>query len=301
MAIALTILKIIGIILLAIICLILFVAALILFVPIRYRAVVKKEHPDDGIFAKGAVTYLLHIISGGFVYNGEVDRYVKLFGFRIWPRKDKPYSGHEPADTTPEDTSAEDTEEHIDETVPAEEDYSIDWNREDEEDTVFSGDNDAVDDPFADEKDIFDLIDEIADRVAEKYDSLSQKCEDIKKKARYWDRMYQDCRNRAAIGLIWQQVVKLLKKIAPKKVKGFVHFGFEDPATTGKVLVYLSMIYPALPRRLVIEPSFSDTDVYGDLDIKGNLMLINVLVSFLKVFFNKDCKRLWRLYKKRPE
>ena len=110
--------------------------------------------------------------------------------------------------------------------------------------------------------------------------------------------MYDDKRNKDAFALIKKEIIRLLKKIAPKKIKGFVHFGFDDPATTGSILMYLAMIYPVLPKKLKIDPSFEDTDIYGAIDVKGRLSLIVPAVSFLKVFFNKDCRRMYRLYKR---
>ena len=110
--------------------------------------------------------------------------------------------------------------------------------------------------------------------------------------------MAHDERNLAAFELIKIQVVKFLKRIAPRSVKGYVHFGAQDPATTGQILMYLSIIYPVLPRKLKLEPDFDEALVYGNIDIKGRLALIFVLVYLLRIVMNKDCKRMWRIYKR---
>jgi hypothetical protein len=113
--------------------------------------------------------------------------------------------------------------------------------------------------------------------------------------------MRNDERNQEAVLYIKKKVLKLLKKLAPKSVKGFVHFGFEDPATTGKILMYLAMIYPVLPRKLIIDPGFDDTDIYGNIFIKGHFSLITPVMCFLGVYFNKDIRRMRRLLKKYKE
>ena len=125
--------------------------------------------------------------------------------------------------------------------------------------------------------DIFDRIEgfigKFIEKISSKYDSISQKYESIRFKLRFFDKMRNDERNQEAVAYLKKKTLKLLKKLAPRSVKGFVHFGFEDPATTGKILMYLAMIYPILPRKLTIDPGFDDTDIYGNIYIKGHFSL----------------------------
>ena len=86
-AVFLSIIKITGIILLCIICLILLITALILFVPIRYR--IDAEKPLEECFmASVGVSYLLHILSGKvLLFDLDTDISVRAFGIKIFPRK----------------------------------------------------------------------------------------------------------------------------------------------------------------------------------------------------------------------
>jgi hypothetical protein len=61
------------------------------------------------------------------------------------------------------------------------------------------------------------------------------------------------------------------------------------------------MIYPVLPRKLIIDPGFDDTDIYGNIFIKGHFSLITPVMCFLGVYFNKDIRRMRRLLKKYKE
>ncbi len=283
-AIVLTALKITGIILVVILALVLALLALVLFVPFRYRAVCDKSDPQADFTGQAKVTYLLHIISAGVIYDGEMSKYIRIFGIKLRPKKDKKTqkSKKQPKSPNEESTGYEEALEN---------DYSIDWNDTDIKEA------DTDEEPSSKES-FADKFDRIADGISSRYEEYKDKIDKLKKEVRFWDKMFHDERNRNAVSYVSVKALKLLKKISPKRIKGFAHFGFEDPATTGQVLVYLSMIYPVLPKKLKIEPSFTDTDIYGKVDIKGKIALISVAVPLLAVYFNKDCRRLWRLYKR---
>ena len=301
MAVLLSILKIIGIVILCLIALILLIAALILFVPVRYK--IRADKPLGNDFkASVKVSYLLHMLSGAFIYDEEKDLYLKLFGFRIWPKKkkDDPDTGH-----------MTDTEQMTQK--PGDDDISIDWNEPDTEssapttpDDVSPEDTSGKDEQqeqvqCEDNGPGPDLADKIAgffEKITDKYEALSDRYEGLRRKARFWEKMINDERNREAVGYIKVKTLRLLKKIAPRSVKGFVHFGFDDPATTGKILMYLALVYPVLPKKLKVDPSFEDADIYGDLTVKGRICIITPVMFLAGLYFNKDCKRMWRLYKK---
>ena len=294
-AVMITILKITGIVLLSVLALVLVVLCLVLFVPIRYRIDAKKPEPDDDITASVKVTYLLHLISGGAVYDRELVKYGKIFGIKIWPKPDRDDDPHD----NEADTGNINEEHEIQETLPehteeAADDYTIDWNI-DEDSTPASNDEDHDEE---DDESIFDICDRIIEYISEKYGDITGKYAKIRKEIRFWDKMANDTRNRNAVNLIKDLVIKLLKRIAPRKVKGLVHFGFDDPATTGKILMYLAIVYPVLPKKLKVEPDFEEPVVFGNCLIKGKITLFFPVVYFLRIYFNKDCKRMWRIYKK---
>lgn len=307
MAVFLTILKIIGIVLLAVLGLVLLVLALVLFVPVRYRVIAHKGIQEGDLTADASASYLLHIVTAGFKYDGSAEKYIKIFGIKKRPKNDDEAENEEPDDTDDSDFSQDDAEDGYIETYN-EEDFTIDWNEEEDEteaeessageSATVSDENAYIGNDTAEKESLFEKIEAFFEKLCDKYEGLKDKYESTRKKIRFWDRMRNDERNRKAFELIKTCVIKLLVRIAPKKVKGNVHFGFEDPATTGKILMYLSLIYPVMPKKLIIDPSFEDTDVFGDITIKGRLALIYPTVYFLRIWFNRDCRRMWRIYKK---
>ena len=295
MAIALTILKIIGIAILAVLALALVLILLILFVPVRYKLTGNMER-DNKPYAKAGVSFLLHILSASFVYDNEISYAVRIFGIKIRPKKEKRKGKKEPEsdnpisaqDNPPRPSSVEEQDaEELSEPIPEPDDYTIDWNNEPfEEDT---------------QDEAKGKLEEAIDRIVSKYESLRSKYEKNRKKIRFWDKMINDTRNREAFDLIKRNVIRLLKKTAPRKISGFIHFGSDDPATLGKILVFLSIIYPVLPRKFRFEPDFENTDIYGNIKIKGHICLITPVICLARVYFNRDCRRMWRLYKKHTQ
>ena len=314
-AVLLTILKVIGIVLASVVGLALLIIAIVLFVPIRYRISADRSDPDKDPTLNIRISFLLHLLTAGFVYDNGTDKFAKVLWIKIWPKEEK-----EAESDTPEDSptieglyehlategdgtqAAEDTESvneasSADDTAQSEpeEPYTIDWNDPEEPS------DDDKDDEETDS--LWSKIEAFIDRIIEKKKSYEKKYKKLRREIRFWDKMRLDRRNRDAVELIKVNLVKLLKKIAPRSVKGFVHFGFEDPATTGRVLAYVAMIYPVLPQKLIIDPGFEDTDtlIYGKADIKGRLPLIVPGIAFCRIYFNDDCRRMWRIYKRHKD
>ena len=71
LAVFLSILKVACIVLAIVLLIAILLVLLVLFVPIRYRIDAAKPSPEDDITASAKVTYLLHIISGGALYDKE--------------------------------------------------------------------------------------------------------------------------------------------------------------------------------------------------------------------------------------
>lgn len=103
---------------------------------------------------------------------------------------------------------------------------------------------------------------------------------------------------RATIRRLKVQVFKVLKHLKFKKLSGRVHFGFDDPATTGKVLGGLSVFYPVYQENLKIEPDFEHEVLDGDLYVRGRIRVINLLIPALKVKLDKGLNKMIQDIKK---
>lgn len=59
------------------------------------------------------------------------------------------------------------------------------------------------------------------------------------------------------------EAFKLLRRLKPKKLAADLHYGFEDPCTTGQVLAGLSMLYPFWGEHVSIIPDFEQKVLEG--------------------------------------
>mgnify|MGYP000332127893 FL=1 len=88
-----------------------------------------------------------------------------------------------------------------------------------------------------------------------------------------------------------EQLKKLIKVIRPKKYRINARLGFEDPATMGKVLTYISIFYGMSGVDLSLEPVFGENIKEGSIFLKGNIRIFSVLVIALRVYRNEQFKK----------
>lgn len=300
MSVFLLVLKIIGLVILCVIALLILLILAALFVPIRYKGYFNKETADSDFELVGKFSFLLHIFSGKISYNKELDYYLKVLNFKIKSSTGQP----------------EDQNEDIGLKDYSPDEYTVDWNGEEkevipkeeapkEETTKEESPKEDTselksDKPPKSKRDLSDIIDRITDKIAAKKQSYDDKLKSLKKKYRYWDKMLSDEKNKSAAHYIYVTILKILKKYIPYKCVGEIHFGFEDPSTTGSILMYLGMLYPILPKGINIYPEYNEDIFFGFTEFKGKIRLCHILGAVIKFIFNKEIRRLWKLYKKRP-
>ncbi len=65
----------------------------------------------------------------------------------------------------------------------------------------------------------------------------------------------------------------LFRHIAPRKIKGNIKFGFDEPYKTGQIIGYLSMMPFVYQKDLIWEPDFYNKVMEGELFLKGRIRL----------------------------
>lgn len=128
--------------------------------------------------------------------------------------------------------------------------------------------------------------------------SIYDKIRNIIHHIRYYYRVLQS----ELFGRTWEKYSKkvlcLLKRIAPRKVKGYLHIGMEDPATTGQILGYYGMLYPLIGEHIDVVPDFDHVILEGTLKIRGNITLFQAVRIACTIYFDKDLQKLIRLLKR---
>lgn len=78
----------------------------------------------------------------------------------------------------------------------------------------------------------------------------------------------------------------------PRKISGRVRFGFDDPATTGQILTYISPFYGLYAKTLKLEPIFEEKVLDGELHVKGHIRAATLLWIVIRVVLNKNFRVL---------
>ena len=86
----------------------------------------------------------------------------------------------------------------------------------------------------------------------------------------------------------------LLGKLKPRKIRTKIHYGFEDPYLTGKVLAGISMIYPFLGRDVHVDPDFEKQIFEGDLKITGRIRVSYFVRLLWKLIWCKEVRVTYR-------
>lgn len=308
MSIFLLILKIIGIILLSIISLLLIIIALILFVPIRYRIIANKFEDSD-FYAEIKLTWLLHFINILIKYTDDLYYRVRVILIPIKKsdnlkkhknnsKKNEPYS---------DDTKSVDEGENISD-ESANEDISDNEISKDKEEIVSTSDLDENDDDninFDENKGIiykirfvltkfFEFLFNIKEKLNEAYNTVVNIVKDID----YYINALKDERNKKVISLCLSQASSIINNIKPKVFNGNLTIGIDEPYTMGQILSIYGILFPIIHDKITINPVYDKEVIEGDLYIKGRISVFVLIRAAIKIYFNRDYKRMIKIFKK---
>lgn len=128
---------------------------------------------------------------------------------------------------------------------------------------------------------------------------ICDKIKEIRAKKDCVTTFLSDTEHQKAFRLLKKVCLRLVRYLRPKKLEGSLHFGFEDPYLTGKLLAYMSMLYPWYGDDIEIQPDFEQAVFSGKGSCKGFVQGISLLVFLARLFMNesvmktyKDIKRL---------
>ena len=144
----------------------------------------------------------------------------------------------------------------------------------------------------------FRSLERFLQKLADLPENISEKVNALKEKAEGYIAFLQRDDFQRARSLCKKQLFSLWKSVRPKKIRADIHFGFADPSVTGQVLAFVGMIYPLLGKHVLIRPDFEQVVCSGTIVIKGRIILFSLLRVICILYFNKDIKRLIRVWKK---
>lgn len=105
--------------------------------------------------------------------------------------------------------------------------------------------------------------------------------------------------NRNAAAAVFRELKYLLSHVSPRKIKGDVAFGTDDPALTGQILGGISILPFFYRYQVSVRPDFASERYYlkGELSFKGHARMVHVLVSGFRLLKDRNIRSIIRRYR----
>lgn len=276
MGILLTILKVIGIILAVVLGLLLLIILAVLFVGISYRL---EGAYSEEVSVKARVAWLWRLIYVRFSYEKELDFVVRIFGIPIITKKrlDKKKAKKE------DNISDEDVEAAMSDNISTQQ---------------------LTNDELPQGSKTEASADDGAWKAAEEVDSRPKKPEIKKNRNKIRSLIDKvkaiatDENNKAYFKKVLHLLKGILKKLLiPKKHYIYVHYGSDDPGSTGQITGYVAMAQAAIPLNLCFVPEFGEEALEVKGYIYGKIRLISLVIPALKIVLDRRLRRLLKQIK----
>lgn len=329
----LLILKIIGIILAAILGILVLLICIVLFVPVRYEAAVKCDGTLESLKAKVTVTWLLRLIRADILYkDGRMRNRIRIAWKKLTngqkDKEDKKGTSEKREAERNEEKSDEKVSETLEEKNQTDEEVkTVQRTEKTSEEQTGEGTEEKCEKSSEESRKVLESAETCSDQTEQKNDnissgqnqssskkseSLSEKiknkwesikasfknlCEKVKSLLEKKDRIMELLKNEthvAAYQKVKKELFFILKKWKPRKSRIQLHFGFEDPCTTGQVLAVIGIIYPFLGDDLVVEPDFEKQIFKGNIYVKGIVRCSHLAGAAIRLLLSKKVRTTYK-------
>ena len=330
----LLVLKIIGIVLLCILGMLILGTACALFVPVRYQieAVRKEGEGEPPVAITVKITWLLHFVNVLVRFSGSLSVRARLMVFTVFrlPKREKrgsagqddtenrknkkrrkkekkPKSG-EPGEKSGEDRKAEAAE--TEETKADKETIPGDEVRGEPEDAQ-TADSENPADPdkkptWMDKlraipgiiRSIFAKIKGFFENIQYTIQNICDKIRSVSDTIGYYREVIAGETFQRSFALCKGELQKIARSLKPKRFEAALVVGMDDPASTGEILAVCGMLYPILGPTVNVAGDFEKKRLEGRVFVKGKLRLFTFIRAAVRIYFNKDIRKLYGLLKK---
>lgn len=327
----LLILKIIGIVLLCILGVLILGIACALFVPVRYRIEVarKEEEGEPPVTATVKITWFLHFVNVLVRFSGNLSVRARLLIFTVFrlPKREKrggrakegaqgrrKGKKNRKKERAPESRDTGDLAEEkrdIEEKQTEKEITFPEMTGSDEREGAHKTEEEKTGGPdkkptlwdkirvipeifrsiFAKIKSIFENIQYTIQNICDKIKSVSDTIE-------YYRGVIEGEAFQRSFALCKGELLSILKSLKPDKFEAALVVGMDDPAATGEILAVCGMLYPIFGPQVNVAGDFEGKRLEGRVFIKGKLRLFTFVRTAVRIYFNKDIRKLYGLLKK---
>lgn len=318
----LLILKITGIVLLCILGLILLLLLIVLFAPIHYR--IRAEYYGS-LKSEVRITWLARLISGSFSFNdGESVIKARALWFTLydsqkalnedesenqsWQKKHNKKQKKKETRSVFDESDSDVNVPHIDYSEEKEDRQRPQDNitQSIEASDNITEENEASDSERQEKSSVFKRIGQrikaavlrvygFIKSVIQAVSDIIRKVDNAKEKAveklHQINGMIHDPDNRELVSFVKAQLKQLFKLIKPRRYTVNAHFGFDDPEKTGKLAMWLAVLYGFLGADMNICPDFEQEIFEGDIELKGYIQIFGLVMIAIKCYKNKHIRK----------
>ena len=143
-------------------------------------------------------------------------------------------------------------------------------------------------------KSVFNKIKDICSNIPFYFKEFCDKINIILAKKDKLTLFLEDKENKKTFRLAKRQFFRLMRHILPRKLKGYLHFGFDNPTVTGYTAGFLAIFYGSYGRNITIQPDFENEVLECNLYFKGRIRIITVIIIGVRLFIDKNFRKLVR-------
>lgn len=278
------ILKIIGMILLAILGILILLVCTVFFMPANYLIQAKTEDGIEALSFEAKAHWFLHLFTAYYIYKDKQSDWQVRIGWKTFNHKDHESSirsERKQEDVIIEDVELSEKSDHLEGQTSAEQ-SKVENNAK------------TTTKSFEKQCKKQSWFEKIKCTILKMCDKIKVFWETKEKVTAF----LTDDVHVEAFKIVKTELGILARHLRPRRIRGFVRFGFEDPYRTGQVLAGLSILYPFYGEHVEIYPDFEQKILEGDLYMKGHIRMIHLATLLWRLFFNRYIRRTYRDYKK---
>lgn len=286
----LKILGVAGIILGSVLGVLLLVILLVLFVPVFYRILGDNKDGQHHIFGK--VTWLFPVLYGSGGYeDSQIYYHARVLGFYLMRYPDKTSNNSKKkrkAKPEKKTNQKKKTKQKPEAAVIRDSDFEKEWVKE----TAGSPDSNQQKKPELSEQKSKNTAEFSEKKPKKTKENSEEKKTDIWNTLRSALSFFQEEENKLAFRELKNTLIRLARVLRPKKIKGMVLFGTDDPALTAQIIGIIAMIYGMIGYGIEVHPDFNEKRLDYEFEIAGHISVFSLICPLISLWKSGQLKIL---------
>lgn len=125
--------------------------------------------------------------------------------------------------------------------------------------------------------------------------SAGEKISSLKENVNSFKDLYVEYHGGELLLLAKESIIKLVRHILPRRLKGSLRFGFDDPAATGILTGAAAIFYPKYQKHFQLEPDFQESCVEADCEGGGRIRPGFFLILVIRLALKPDVRKCIKL------